>query len=170
MVDVRVNPRLPYLGFMGTTPKDSRDPSEMYIEVNPKHYESKKNLYLTVYHELIHAIDPTQTTHFSPKYMLTYSEKDDTKYWGHPIEFFAITNEFLEGLILEFKRRADRIRNEDNRKFLHKQAVKRSVVPARNQGARSRHSRRRKGRFREEKRQVRILKRKRREGEGDRSL
>ena len=120
LVDVRVNPRLPYLGFMGTTPKDSRDPSEMYIEVNPKHYESKKNLYLTVYHELIHAIDPTQTTHFSPKYMLTYSEKDDTKYWGHPIEFFAITNEFLEGLILEFKRRADRIRNEDNRKFLHK--------------------------------------------------
>jgi hypothetical protein len=105
---------------MGTKPKDSRDPMDIYIEVNPKFYESKKNLYLTMYHELIHAIDPTQTTQLSPKYLTTYNEKYDEQYWGHPIEFFAITNEFLEGLVLEFKRRADRIRNEDNRKHLNK--------------------------------------------------
>ena len=119
-VELRVNPRLKYIGYMGTKPKDSRDPMDIQIEVNPKFYESKKNLYLTLYHELIHAVDPTQSTKLSPKYQLTYDEKDDTKYWGHPIEFFAITNEFLEGLFLEFKRRADRIRNEDNRKHLHK--------------------------------------------------
>jgi hypothetical protein len=105
---------------MGTKPKDSRDPMDIYIEVNPKFYESKKNLYLTLYHELIHAIDPTQSTKLNQKYQTTYDEKSDEKYWGHPIEFFAITNEFLEGLVLEFKRRADRIRNEDNRKYLNK--------------------------------------------------
>ena len=119
-VQIRVNPRLKYIGFMGTKPKDSSDPMDIYIEVNPKFYESKKNLYLTMYHELIHAIDPTQSTQLSPKYQTTYDEKYDEKYWGHPIEFFAITNEFLEGLVLEFKRRADRIRNEDNRKHLNK--------------------------------------------------
>jgi hypothetical protein len=119
-VQIRVNPRLKYIGYMGTKPKDSRDPMDIYIEVNPKFYESKKNLYLTLYHELIHSIDPTQSTKLNQKYQTTYDEKDDTKYWGHPIEFFAITNEFLEGLVLEFKRRADRIRNEDNRKHLHK--------------------------------------------------
>ena len=119
-VEVRVNPRLKYIGYMGTKPKDSRDPMDIYIEVNPKFYESKKNLYLTLYHELIHAIDPTQSTKLNQKYQTTYNEKSDEMYWGHPIEFFAITNEFLEGLVLEFKRRADRIRNEDNRKHLIK--------------------------------------------------
>ena len=119
-VQIRVNPRLKYIGYMGTKPKDSRDPMDIYIEVNPKFYESKKNLYLTLYHELIHAIDPTQSTKLNQKYQTTYDEKSDEKYWGHPIEFFAITNEFLEGLVLEFKRRADRIRNEDNRKYLNK--------------------------------------------------
>ena len=119
-VQIRVNPRLKYIGYMGTKPKDSRDPMDIYIEVNPKFYESKKNLYLTLYHELIHAIDPTQSTKLNQKYQTTYNEKSDEMYWGHPIEFFAITNEFLEGLVIEFKRRADRIRNEDNRKYLNK--------------------------------------------------
>jgi hypothetical protein len=80
-VEIRVNPRLKYIGFMGTKPKDSRDPMDIYIEVNPKFYESKKNLYLTMYHELIHAIDPTQSTQLSPKYQTTYDEKYDEKYW-----------------------------------------------------------------------------------------
>ena len=119
-VAIRVNPRLKYIGYMGTKPKDSRDPMDIFIEVNPKFYESKKNLYLTLYHELIHAIDPTQSTKLNQKYQTTYNEKSDEMYWGHAIEFFAITNEFLEGLVLEFKRRADRIRNEDNRKYLNK--------------------------------------------------
>ena len=119
-VQLRINPRLKYIGYMGTKPKDSRDPMDIFIEVNPKFYESKKNLYLTIYHELIHAIDPTQTTKLNQKYQTTYNEKSDEQYWGHPIEFFAITNEFLEGLVLEFKRRSERIRNEDNRKYLNK--------------------------------------------------
>lgn len=120
IVRVVVNPRLPYVGFMGTKPKTSYDPADIFIEVNPKHYESKKNLYLTIYHEMIHASDPTQTHKWNPKYMLTYDEKSDEKYWGHPIEFFAITNEFLEGLILEFARRRKRLKNLENIKYLEK--------------------------------------------------
>lgn len=120
LVKVMVNPRLKYLGFMGTKPKKSYDPADIYIEVNPKHYESKKNLYLTIYHEMIHASDPTQSSSWSPKYMLTYNEKSDEMYWGHPIEFFAISNEFLEGLVREFERRAKRVRKPENRDILNK--------------------------------------------------
>jgi hypothetical protein len=47
-------------------------------------------------------------------------EKKDEKYWGHPIEFFAITNEFLEGLVLEFERRKNNLRNPENIKYLDK--------------------------------------------------
>lgn len=117
-VKVYVNPRLKYIGYMGTRPKKSLDPADLFVEVNPKFYESKKNLYLTLYHEMIHASDPTQSHKWTPSYEMTYSEKDDKKYWGHPIEFFAISNEFLEGLVNEFERRFERLKNTDNKKVL----------------------------------------------------
>ncbi len=120
LVKIIVNPKLPYIGYMGTRPKKSLDPADMYIEVNPKHYQSKKNLYLTLYHEMIHASDPTQSYLWTPSYEASYNPKFDELYWGHPIEFFAITNEFLEGLVLEFKRRTQRIKNLDNKKYLLK--------------------------------------------------
>jgi hypothetical protein len=120
LVKFYVNPELPYIGYMGTEPEDSTDPTKIFIEVNPENYESKKNLYLTIYHEMIHASDPTQSTKMTKKYMSTYDENSDEKYWGHPIEFFAITNEFLEGLINEFELRASRLRNLENKKALIK--------------------------------------------------
>ncbi len=120
LVKVIVNPRLPYMGYMGTRPKKSIDPADIFIEVNPKFYETRKNLYLTLYHEMIHASDPTQSFKWKPSYELTYDEKKDEKYWGHPIEFFAITNEFLEGLVLEFERRKNNLRNPENIKYLDK--------------------------------------------------
>lgn len=120
LVKVYVNPRLKYIGYMGTKPSKSLDPADLFIEVNPKHYESKKNLYLTLYHEMLHASDPTQSHKWSPRYDLTYDEKSDEKYWGHPVEFFAISNEFLEGLVLEFERRVLRQRKNENKKFLLK--------------------------------------------------
>jgi len=119
-VKIVVNPRLKYIGYMDTKPKDSRDPMDFVMEVQPKEYVSKKNLFLTIYHEMLHATDPSQSTKLSPKYLTTYNEKSDKQYWGHPIEFRAITNEFLEGLVLEFKRRFSRLRNQENRKFLLK--------------------------------------------------
>jgi hypothetical protein len=120
LVKVIVNPRLPYIGFMGTKPKKSLDPADIFIEVNPKHYQSKKNLYLTLFHEMIHASDPTQSHEWKPSNEITYNPKKDEMYWGHPIEFFAITNEFLEGLTNEFERRVNRYRNTNNLIVLEK--------------------------------------------------
>jgi len=120
LVRVYVNPRLSYIGSMDSKPSKSIDPADIIIEVNPKFYESKKNLYLTVYHELLHASDPTQSVNWSPKYEMGYDQTTDEKYWGHPIEFFAISNEFLEGLVNEFKRRVERFSIKDNSKSLHK--------------------------------------------------
>lgn len=118
LVKIIVNPRLPYIGFMGTKPKKSLDPADIYVEVNPKHYESKKNLYLTLYHEMIHASDPTQSYLWKPSYEVTYDAKRDEKYWGHPVEFFAISNEFLEGLVNEFDRRILRNKSLEQKKIL----------------------------------------------------
>ena len=120
LVRIYVNPRLSYIGLMDIKPSKSLDPADLVIEVNPKYYESKKNLYLTLYHEMIHASDPTQSVQWSPKYMMTYDEKSDEKYWGHPIEFFAISNEFLEGLVKEFERRIKRTRKPENLIVLEK--------------------------------------------------
>lgn len=120
LVRIYVNPRLSYIGLMDIRPSKSLDPADLVIEVNPKYYESKKNLYLTLYHEMIHASDPTQSVQWSPKYMMTYDETSDEKYWGHPIEFFAISNEFLEGLVKEFERRVKRTRKPENLIILEK--------------------------------------------------
>lgn len=120
LVRVFVNPRLEHIGFMDARPKKSLDPADIIMEVNPKFYESKKNLYLTLYHEMIHASDPTQSVLWTPSYAATYNEKDEASYWGHPIEFFAISNEFLEGLVKEFERRAKRIRKVENKEILLK--------------------------------------------------
>ena len=119
-VKIVINPRLPHIGNMETRPKESRDPMDFVMELQPKEYVSPKNLFLTMYHEMLHATDPSQSTRLSQKYMSTYNEKLDTHYWGHPIEFRAITNEFLEGLELELLRRLHAIRKPDNKKFLLK--------------------------------------------------
>jgi len=120
LIKIVINPRLSYIGEMGTKPYLSRDPMDFVMELQPKKYGSKKNLYLTIYHEVMHATDPNLSTKTSMKYLSTYNPLDDKKYWGHPIEFRAITNEFLEALVLEFKLRISRLRISENKKFLTK--------------------------------------------------
>ena len=117
-VKVFINPRLKFIGQMDTKPTGSRDPADFELEVQPKEYTSKKNLYLTLYHEMLHATDPSQSTKYNPKYMLTYNEFSDEKYWGHPIEFRAISNEFLEGLEMDIERRLESIKNPEYKKYL----------------------------------------------------
>jgi len=119
-VKVIINPRLPYIGYMETKPKDSRDPMDFVMELQPKEYVSRKNLYLTIYHEMLHATDPSQSTRFSPKYMSTYNEKSDKDYWGHPIEFRTITNEFLEALEMEVDKRLSSLSEPLAKKYLLK--------------------------------------------------
>ena len=117
-VKVIINPRLKFIGQMDTKPTGSRDPMDFVLEVQPKEYVSRKNLYLTLYHEMLHATDPSQSTKYDPKYMLTYNEFSDEQYWGHPIEFRAITNEFLEALEMELERRLSSLRNPEQKKYL----------------------------------------------------
>lgn len=119
-VKVYINPRLKFIGQMETKPDASRDPMDFVMELQPKEYGSKKNLFLTIFHEMLHATDPSQSTKYSSKLMSTYNEFDDSGYWGHPVEFRAITNEFLEGLVLEFERRIDRIVKPSEKLFLER--------------------------------------------------
>jgi hypothetical protein len=88
------------------------------MQLNPKLFGSKKNLFLTLYHELMHATDPNFTTKSNDNYWKDYDPTVDEKYWGHPVEFRAVTNEFLEGLVNEFKRRNDRVNNVEKRQSL----------------------------------------------------
>jgi hypothetical protein len=120
LVRIYINPRYRHFGELDTRPKGSRDPMDLVIQLNPKLYGSKKNLFLTLYHEMLHATDPSQSTKFNNKYQSTYNEKSDKDYWGHKIEFRAITNEFLEGLVNEFAKRSNRLKNLDNKKHLLK--------------------------------------------------
>lgn len=117
-VKVIINPRLKFIGQMDTKPTGSRDPMDFVLEVQPKEYVSRRNLYLTLYHEMLHATDPSQSTKYNPKFMLSYDEHSDEKYWGHPIEFRTVTNEFLEALELEFERRLSFLRNGEQKKYL----------------------------------------------------
>jgi hypothetical protein len=48
LVKVVINPRLSYVGEMVTKPYLSRDPMDFVMELQPKKYGSKKNLYLTI--------------------------------------------------------------------------------------------------------------------------
>lgn len=120
LVKVVINPRLKFIGAVETKPTFSRDPMDFVMELQPKEYGSKKNLFLTIYHEMLHATDPSQSTKLSMPFMTTYNEYSDEKYWGHPIEFRAITNEFMEGLVNEYNRRIKGLKKPENKKFLLK--------------------------------------------------
>lgn len=120
LIKIYINPRYKHFGELDTRPKGSRDPMDLVIQLNPNKYGSKKNLFLTIYHEMLHATDPSQSTKMNVKFQSTYSDKKDENYWGHKIEFRAITNEFLEALVGEFIRRFNRLKNLDNKKYLIK--------------------------------------------------
>jgi hypothetical protein len=117
---VFLNPRYKNYGQMDLKPRTTRNPQKFEMQLNPKLFGSKKNLFLTLYHELMHATDPQFTTRYNEKYFADYDPEVDEKYWGHAIEFRAVTNEFLEGLVNEFNRRNERVVNVENRQLLLK--------------------------------------------------
>jgi len=119
-VKIVINPRLKFIGQVETKPAYSRDPMDFIMELQPKEYGSKKNLFLTIYHEMLHATDPSQSTKMSIPYLTSYNEHNDEMYWGHPIEFRAISNEFMEGLVNEYTRRLKTLRKAENKKYLLK--------------------------------------------------
>jgi hypothetical protein len=121
-VEIAVDPNLQYFGLLDQKVEDSKDPNDFILTLNPNKITSKKNLYLTLYHEVMHATDPGYTTKYSEKYWKDYDPEIDEKYWAHPIEFRASTNEFIEGLRNEFQLRKKRLKNADNLKYLIKSA------------------------------------------------
>ena len=121
-VEIAVDPELEYFGLLDQKVEDSKDPNDFILTLNPSKITSKKNLYLTLYHEIMHATDPGYTTKYTEKYWKDYDPEIDEKYWAHPIEFRASTNEFIEGLRNEFQLRKKRLKNVDNLKYLIKSA------------------------------------------------
>jgi len=121
-VEIAVDPELEYFGLLDQKVEDSKDPNDFILTINPRNITSKKNLYLTLYHEIIHATDPGYTTKSTEKYWKDYDPEIDEKYWAHPIEFRASTNEFIEGLRNEFILRKKRLKNPENITYLFNSA------------------------------------------------
>ena len=119
-VRIFLNPRYKNYGQMDLNPKTTRNPQKFVMQLNPKLFGSKKNLFLTLYHELMHATDPNFTTRSNDTYWKDYDPTVDKKYWGHPVEFRSVTNEFLEGLVNEFRRRNDGVIKVEKRQLLLK--------------------------------------------------
>ena len=117
-VRIFLNPRYKNYGQMDLKPRTTKNPQKFVMQLNPKLFGSKKNLFLTLYHEFMHGTDPNFTTKANDKYWEDYDPTVDEKYWGHPVEFRAVTNEFLEGLVNEFKRRNERVNNVEKRQSL----------------------------------------------------
>jgi hypothetical protein len=111
-VEIVVDPNLKYYGLIDHKVEDSSDPNDFILSINPKKITSKKNLYLTLYHEIMHATDPGFSTKDTENYWKDYDPELDEKYWAHPIEFRAYANEFAEALRREFELRKKRLKNE----------------------------------------------------------
>lgn len=121
-VEIVIDPKLPYLGLLHQKVEDSTDPNDFIISINPNKISSKKYLYQTIYHEIMHATDPVFSTKQSKKAWSTFDTEVDEKYWAHPIEFRASSNEFLEGIVREFNLRKSRLKNKTNVSSLEKAA------------------------------------------------
>jgi len=122
-VEIAVDPELEHYGILDVKVEDSVDPNDFIIKINPNEVKSKKGLYQTLYHEIMHATDPMFSTKSTEAFWDTYDPEFDDKYWGHPVEFRAITNEFIEGLINEFTLRRSRVKTPNSIESLKKSLV-----------------------------------------------
>jgi hypothetical protein len=113
-VKIIVDPFLDSYGLIDSDPEDSTDPNDFVVMINPKKIKSKKGLYQTIFHELMHATDPNFSIIQNEKYWESYDSNDDEKYFGHDVEFRAYTNEFLEGLVNEFKNKRKKLKNPNS--------------------------------------------------------
>ncbi len=89
---------IPNYGEM-TDISGSYDFFDIEVVINPNLIKSKKQLYNKLYHEFLHATDPTLTTQQDPESIQNILNMDtDEKYYGSAIEFRAWTGEILEAL------------------------------------------------------------------------
>jgi len=108
------DPVFAYLDIEGET----TDPENLYVSINPKSVDDKTELYNTLYHEFLHATDPVFTSKSTEKFWSNYDPDVDDKYWGHQVEFRAITGEILNAMVNEFKKRKNSLSDKSQLKFL----------------------------------------------------
>lgn len=108
------DPVYAYLDIEG----ENEDPEKLYVSINPKMVSDKTELYNTLYHEFLHATDPVFTSKSTEKFWVDYDPDVDEKYWGHQVEFRAVTGEILNAMVNEFKRRKDYLSDKSQIKFL----------------------------------------------------
>jgi len=117
---VYIDPELVGYAALGYDKQDPISTENIALMVNPAMVVSKKNLYNSLYHEFLHAVDPTITSKPSTKYQSTYGDPTERPdlYYSHGIELRAITGEFFEAMVNEFTERVENIRDEKDKKTL----------------------------------------------------
>lgn len=117
---VYVDPNLDGYAALGYDKQDFISTENIALIVNLNRVGSKKNLYNSIYHEFLHAVDPTITSKPSLKYQAKYGEPSERPdlYYSHGIELRAITGEFFEAMVNEFKDRVERLRDKKNKTTL----------------------------------------------------
>lgn len=107
MVRIFVDPNLiNEWATIDTEPLYSGDPTDFVLVIcKISEFESKTHLYNVIYHEMIHAVDPTQSTKFSTRFQFSYRWwGGDKDYYAHKIEQKAIFNEILNSIVKEFQK------------------------------------------------------------------
>lgn len=117
---VYIDPKLEGYAALGFDKEQELSTKNLALIVNPYMAKSKKNLYNSLYHEFLHAVDPTITSKPSKKYQSKYGDPTERPdlYYSHGIELRAITGEFFEALVNEFKERKKYIKDENDKLVL----------------------------------------------------
>jgi hypothetical protein len=117
---VYIDPTFETFAAIAYDTTDTPSIENLFLVVNPKYSMSKKNLYNSLYHEFLHAVDPTITTKISKKYLSKYADPNNFPelYYSHGIELRGITGEFFEALVQEYKERIKYVRDEKDRELL----------------------------------------------------
>lgn len=108
------DPVFAYLDIEG----EETDAENLYVSINPREVKDKTELYNTLYHEFLHATDPVFTTKSTEKFWADYDPSIDEKYWGHQVEFRAVTGEILNAMVNEFKKRKEQLSDKSQLKYL----------------------------------------------------
>ena len=119
---VYIDPKFETFAGLGFDRYSPMGVDNIALIVNPKFSASKKNLYNSLYHEFLHAVDPTLTSKPSEKYLSKYSDPNENPdlYYSHGIELRGITGEFFEALVNEFRERLSNVKDSEDREIYSK--------------------------------------------------
>jgi len=109
LVQIYVDPHMEDTwGMAGTDPAYSRDPLDLELAMcHPRHFSGTNDIRNMLTHEMMHLMDPSETTRFTPKDHIGYNPwagPEDDAYLGHKGEYTAIYNEVLGSIVSVFGR------------------------------------------------------------------